>query len=89
MIKLGFFGLVMKSLGDKIDLETLIEKFTTNPRHILNVEVPHLTEGAAANLTLFDVTTAWTFTKDDIKSKSKNTPYLGMAFVGKPFRVIR
>lgn len=84
----SFFGLVMKSLGDRMDLETLIEKFTTNPRHILKLEVPHLAEGAAANLTLFDVTTAWTFTKEDIKSKSKNTPYLGMTFVGKPFRVI-
>lgn len=85
----SFFGLVMKSLGDKMDLETLIEKFTTNPRHILNLEVPHLTEGSAANLTLFDVTTPWTFTKEDIKSKSKNTPYFGMEFTGKPIRVIR
>jgi dihydroorotase len=85
----SFFGLVMKSLGDKMDLETIIEKFTTNPRHILNLEIPHITEGAAANITLFDVTTPWKFTKDDIKSKSKNTPYLGMEFKGKPIRVIR
>ena len=85
----SFFGLVMKSLGDKMDLETLIEKFTTNPRHILNLDVPCLTEGAAANLTLFDVNTSWTFTKADIKSKSKNTPYLGMEFIGRPVFVFK
>ena len=85
----SFFGIVMKSLGDKMDLESLIKKFTINPRQILKIEVPQLAEGALANLTLFDITTAWTFTKEDIKSRSKNTPYIGTQFKGKPYKVVK
>lgn len=85
----SFFGVVMKSLGDKMDLESLIKKFTINPRHILKIDVPQLAEGAVANLTLFDITTPWIFSKDVIKSRSKNTPYLGTNFIGKPYRIVK
>lgn len=83
-----FFGVVLKSIGNKINLAKLIEKFTTNPRKILGIEVPELKEGAKANLTIFDIQTKWSFTKSDTKSKSNNSPYIGQEFIGKAIKVI-
>ena len=36
-----------------------------------------------ANLTLFSPSLEWTFTEDQILSKSKNSPFIGKNFKGK------
>jgi dihydroorotase len=83
-----FFGVVMSSMQDRMDLSALVEKFTTRPRAILNLPVYELKEGEPADLTIFDPAASWTFTKAHIHSKSKNTPYLGITFKGKAEQVI-
>ena len=70
-------------LKDKLSVEKIIEKFCQNPRRILNVTVPQIKVGENANLTFFDPTLEWNFNANHIKSKSKNTPFLGMKFTGK------
>ena len=40
-------------------------------------------EGNKANLTLFDPKLSWTFTEKDIRSKSRNTPFVGHTFKGR------
>ena len=45
-------------------------------------------EGAKAELTLFNPEKNWTFTPKDIRSKSKNTPFVGEELVGKAITTI-
>jgi len=66
-----------------LELETLLQKFVVNPRRILSLEIPEIKEGTVANLTLFNTDEKWTFEEDLVKSKSKNSPYLGKQMVGR------
>lgn len=69
--------------SDVLDLQTLLTKFVEKPREILNLDIPQIQEGAPANLTLFNVDEEWTFDKDNVHSKSKNSPYLGKMLKGR------
>ena len=40
-------------------------------------------EGAAADITIFDPGAKYTYTKESMISKGKNSPYLGMEMQGK------
>ena len=60
--------------------EAIVEKFTSQPRHILRLEETRVSEGSAANLTFFEPETDWVF--DKTYSKSKNTPFLGKTLKG-------
>ncbi|WP_159477548.1 dihydroorotase family protein [Dyadobacter sp. 3J3] len=63
-----------------LNVEDIVEKLTTQPRHILRLEETNIEEGAVANLTFFEPETDWTFSKT--YSKSKNTPFLGKTLNG-------
>ncbi|MEO1487255.1 MAG: dihydroorotase, partial [Bacteroidota bacterium] len=49
---------------------------------------PEMKEGAFACLTLFDPETEWTFDKESIQSKSKNSMFIGHGMKGKVLGVI-
>jgi len=49
--------------------------------------VPRLAEGEPANLTIFDTTTRWVFEERHIRSKSRNTPFLGEELVGRAWAI--
>lgn len=66
-----------------LDLQDLISKLVDNPREILNLEVPEIKEGTKANLTLFNTDEKWTFDEAQVRSKSKNSPYLGEQLKGR------
>jgi len=70
-----------------LSLAEAVKKLTVEPRRILSLPQVRLETGTAANLTLFDATTEWTFGADDIRSKSKNTPFVGHAMVGRAWAV--
>lgn len=76
------------SLDSKIDPEVWVEKITSNPRAILNLEAAQIAEGAKANLTLFDPEAQWTLDDSTNLSKSRNTPYWGKELTGKVTAVI-
>ena len=59
-----------------------VAKLTAAPRRVLGMDVPQIAEGEPACLTVFDADTEWTFTADDIASKSRNTPFVGAPMVG-------
>lgn len=67
----------------KMELQQVLEKLITKPREILNLEIPEIKKGAKANLTIFNTDESWIFTKDKVKSKSKNSPYLDAELVGR------
>lgn len=67
----------------KLDLQQLMDKLVYKPREILNLEIPELKEGAKANLTFFNTDEEWTFTPKNVRSKSKNSPYLNEKLKGR------
>lgn len=67
----------------RMELNEVLEKLIRAPREILNLDVPVIEEGVPANLTLFNMDEEWTFTKERVKSKSKNSPYLGDKLTGR------
>lgn len=77
------FGVINTALKEKLSTAEIIQKMAINPRKLLNLPVPSVAEENQASLTLFDPTLKWTFTASDIKSKSKNTPFIGTVFEGK------
>lgn len=66
-----------------LNKKELIQKMAIRPREILNIPVPVIDRGQDANITLFNPTQKWTYSKSDIKSKSGNTPFVGTTFTGK------
>ena len=53
-----FLPIIINKLNGK-DISGLIEKFTINPRTILNLAIPKIEEGAKADLTIFDPDLDW------------------------------
>lgn len=82
------FAALNTSKPSSIDIEQVIEKLSTNPRKILGLNQFSISENSIANLTVFDENLAWTFSQSDIKSKSKNTPFVGTKFKGKVIGII-
>jgi len=66
-----------------LGLEQLLTKFVQKPREILNLDIPKIEEGAPANLTLFNTDQEWTFDKEQVRSKSANSPYLDTQMKGR------
>jgi len=77
------FSALNTYVADKIGLEKLITILSENPRKLIGKPVPEFKEGAKANFTLFNPNEKYTFGKEHIRSKSKNTPFIGTAFKGK------
>ncbi|MEP1150746.1 MAG: dihydroorotase [Balneola sp.] len=67
----------------KLDLQQLVEKMCYNPRSILNLDTLGIEEGAQANLTFFNTDEEWTFDAKNVRSKSKNSPYLNKKLTGR------
>jgi dihydroorotase len=83
------FAVARTATQKKLKLEDLIEKFTTQPRKLLSLQNPEIKKGEKVNLTIFNPDEKWTFTAKDIKSKSKNTPFVGRELVGRVVKVVR
>jgi dihydroorotase len=83
------FGLVGRELVAEgvLSLAEAVEKLTVAPREILGLPVPRLDEGHPANLTIFASDERWTVTASDIRSKSRNTPFVGAELVGRPVAI--
>lgn len=70
-------------VGIGLSAELIVEKLAVNPRRILNVDVPALAEGEAANLVVFSTTGNWDYTRANNQSKSYNSPFIGQNLKGK------
>lgn len=71
-----------------LPIENLIEKLTVNPRKLLRMSQVEIAEGSIANLTVFNPDLEWEFTEKDIRSKSKNTPFVGKKLKGRAVAVL-
>tara|TARA_B100001175_G_scaffold175401_1_gene148966 strand:+ start:934 stop:2229 length:1296 start_codon:yes stop_codon:yes gene_type:complete len=79
------FGAVNKVLvkNNGMSLKSLIEKLTVNPRKVMNIDRDLFEIGKKAQITILDPNKKWTFSNDDIYSKSSNSPFIGEEMVGK------
>ena len=72
----------------KIRLAHLVALFTTGPARVLRLDRGTLAVGAAADVTLFDTGSEWTYDVNRSFSKSRNSPFDGHTFRGGPAATI-
>lgn len=65
-----------------------VNLLAVNPRRLFGLDTATIEKGRKACLTLFDPSRKWTVTEKDLKSKSKNTPFIGKELTGKPIGII-
>ena len=92
--KNGMIGLetcygVLKTVLPDVSEDRWIELLSKNAASIFGLETGTVTENAKANLTLFQPGKRYEFTKDTIKSKSQNSPFIGKQLTGKAYGIIK
>ncbi len=63
--------------------DLLVKRYSAEPRRLTKLDPVPIVEGGAAELIVFDPEAETTFTKDFMKSKSSNTPFLDKTLKGK------
>lgn len=79
----SFYGAVNKVLT----LDEIIKATVENPKKIFGIENHSIKEGNIADITLFNPEKEYTFSKEDIISSSKNSPFTGKNLKGKAYGV--
>ena len=67
-----------------ISLERFLDILVYNPIKIFNLPKRNLNVGSIADITILDIENEHTYTKEEILSKGKNSPFIGMSFYGFP-----
>lgn len=62
--------------------DLLVKRYSAEPRRMMQVEVAEVAEGKPVDLIVFDPAKETTFTKEFMKSKSSNTPFLNKTLKG-------
>lgn len=69
-----------------VDPQQIASLMSWAPARIADVSARHgrsIAVGEPANIAVWDTTTVWTVSRDDLSSKSRNTPYHGMDLRGR------
>ncbi len=67
----------------EVTLHRLLEALSANPAKLLGLGGGRLARGATADLVLIDLEMPWTVEPEQLRSKSKNTPFDGARFEGR------
>lgn len=62
--------------------DLIVKRYSAEPRRMMELEVAEVAEGKSADLIVFDPNGETTFTKEFMKSKSSNTPFLDKTLKG-------
>ncbi len=82
------YGAMGAVFGHQLSAEKWVELISINPRKLLEMNIPVIKEGEAANVTIFNPNTTYVFTEDFIKSKSKNSAFIGKELKGSVIGII-
>ena len=82
------FAVANTALRGRMSVRRIVDRFSTGPRAVLGLEVPHIGEGTMADITLFDPAIDWQLAAGDLVSRSHNTPFIGHRLVGRPMGII-
>ncbi len=85
------FGMTMLETAMSMMNESLTElkwsaiaqSMSLKPRELLGIDLPELKQGAAFDFTLFDPKQSWTYSDENRKSKSTNTPCYNQELIGR------
>ena len=78
------FGLLYGLVGtSRLTLGRLVDALSTRPARVARVEPPRLAEGKTAELVLVDPGARWKPEAVRLRSKSRNTPFLGRELTGR------
>jgi dihydroorotase len=66
-----------------LDAAQIADKLAISPRRLLQLPIPVIAVGEAANFTLFSTTEKWEYNTANNYSKSRNTPLLNQTLTGK------
>jgi len=91
--KYGMIGLettyaVLNTSLQEITQQRLVELLSTNPRKIFKKEIAGIRENEKAILTLFAPKQKWSVKESDLRSRSKNSPFIGKELTGKVLGII-
>ena len=62
--------------------DLIVKRYSAEPRRMMRLEVAEVSEGKKADLIVFDPNKETTFTKEFMKSRSSNTPFLNKTLKG-------
>ncbi len=82
------FATARKGVGDLLTEEELVAKFTSGPRDVFQLESSSITVGEFAQLTFYQYDKDWSVALQDIHSKSKNSPLIGIELSGRPLGIL-
>lgn len=82
-------SLCVMELVDKnvLSWKELIEKMSVNPSRILGIDRGGLSKGAAADIVIIDPKKEYTYNKESIVSRSKNSPFVNWTLKGMALKV--
>lgn len=72
----------------EITLNRLTELMCVNPRRVLGLDIPSISEGSTADLMIADPDMEWIVEPEKLHSKSRNTVFKGMTLKGRPIITI-
>ncbi|MCZ2458923.1 MAG: dihydroorotase [Chitinophagales bacterium] len=79
---------VLNTCLKNIRQQQLVELLSVNPRKIFGMEPLSVRQGKKASLTLFDPEAKWKVKEEDLRSRSKNSPFIGKELKGKVIGII-
>ena len=79
-------ALLSIALREDIPLTTTLKPVTSGPADLLGLPQGRLARGAPADLVLFDPAAPWACDRDDLSSRSKNSPFDGRRLEGRVLR---
>jgi dihydroorotase len=71
-----------------LTLNEVIQRLTVEPAKLLRMPLGTLSVGAAADITIFDPNESWVVSGDTLRTRSHNTPLLGMTMQGRVRRTL-
>lgn len=84
----SLFGAVGVMVNGEWAMDNWVEKLAVAPRKIFGLPVPVIEKGVPASLTLFNPVATYVFDETMIRSKSKNSAFVGKTLKGKVIGIV-